>query len=193
VDFPDLNFGFRGFLFLDVTLAPPGYTLVHMTIISQDRSLVSYRGFRHRNAKMHKTCAHGIPDIPMRDLPMWLSYRVSSSWRPRSLPRVLSRWTVLIASHCSRLQVSRMSRLQDSRNVDLRCTDILTAGPSMALPPSCRGFGLRDSELQGLLVHGTSEMSILDSLQISATCPLKRTAPILPGTFTMEIPDLLSS
>jgi hypothetical protein len=44
--------------------------LAYMTTIPRDRSLTSRRGFGHRNAEMHKTCAHRIPDIPMRDLPM---------------------------------------------------------------------------------------------------------------------------
>jgi hypothetical protein len=58
-----------------LALAPPGYTLVHMTTISQDHNLVSYWGFGHRNAEMHKHFAYGILDIPIPDFLMWLSYR----------------------------------------------------------------------------------------------------------------------
>jgi hypothetical protein len=41
-----------------------------VTTISQDRSLVSCRGFEHRNVEMPKHFVLGIPDIPMIEMPI---------------------------------------------------------------------------------------------------------------------------
>jgi hypothetical protein len=49
------------------TLALLAKQLAHMTIISQDYSLVSYRGFKHLNAEIHKHFVHRIHDIPILD------------------------------------------------------------------------------------------------------------------------------
>jgi hypothetical protein len=51
-----------------LSLAPPGYTLVHMNTISQDCILVSYWGFENRNVETHKHFFYGIPNIPIPDM-----------------------------------------------------------------------------------------------------------------------------
>jgi hypothetical protein len=132
-------------------------------------------------------------DPPNPDSPIWFSYRCLSRRPSLAATRPFKMDDPDPIFMISQLRMSRTPCLQNLRNAELRCSDILTVGPSMALPPSCQGFRLHDSEVQEYPVLRTSKRPILDSLQISATCLLKWTVLILPGTFTMEIPDLLSS
>jgi hypothetical protein len=55
---------------LQLSLALRARPLAHVTTISQDRSLVSCRGFEHRNVEIPKHFVLGIPDIPMIEIPI---------------------------------------------------------------------------------------------------------------------------
>jgi len=51
-------------------LAHRAKLLAHVAIIPQGHSLVPYRGFRHRNIKMHEPRIYGIPNVPIPDTPL---------------------------------------------------------------------------------------------------------------------------
>jgi hypothetical protein len=62
--FTDLRFPIRSF----AALASRAKSLVHVTFISQDRSLVPHRGFRLSNVEMQTSPGLAIPRIPTRPL-----------------------------------------------------------------------------------------------------------------------------
>jgi hypothetical protein len=117
------------------------------------------------------------------------------SRRPRLLPRVPSRWTVLIYSQDFATSNPEVSRYFVLGTPECRWTpDLHHVSQPMDGPDSISGFrDLRCPDDTISLSTQNPGSRNTDGFSISATCLNRWTTQIDSGIFTMKIPDLLSS